>query len=297
MEFIGYEEGSPVYLRFLELPSATPFHTISWLRFVRTILPGSKIRFLVWHEGGYPSGIMPIVERRFLFVRAGYSVPFDAPGGPLGSPAPRDWHKPLSDYWRVRICDPEGVLTSPWSLIRVPVHLIDTARFSPSRSQIKATRQAERRGLSLERISGFSEEIYGLYCKVKAIKGGLRFGLRAMEALFTEMSGHILGFIARHEGRAVAFILNFFHNQRAVSYLHGFDREFAGLRPMSALIMRSVESARDMGITEFSLGSTTPGDKGQAAFKESFGAVPKPMNIHIKRGIFEMIPKRRDRTL
>ncbi len=216
-------------------------------------------------------------------MRAAYSVPFDAPGGPLGSRPPDDWHGAFAGYWQVRICDPENLLDPPWKTILVPVHSVDLSRFCPSRSQIKAARQAERRGLVLEELSDFSEELYGLYLKVKAIRGGLILGAPAMQALFSEMKGHIIGFIARQDDRPVAFILNLVHNRRAFSYLHGFDRSFASLRPMSALVLRSIESAKERGCSEFSLGSTTPGDPGQAAFKESFGAIPRPMRLHIKR--------------
>ena len=228
--------------------------------------------------------MMPLIERRFYLMRAAYSVPFDAPGGPLGSQPPRDWHRAFSGYWHARICDPENALDPPWKVVVVPVHSLDLGSFNPSRSQIKAARQAERRGLVLEELSDLSDELYGLYIKVKAIRSGLILGSPAMQTLFSEMKGHIFGFIARHEDRSVAFILNLYHNRRAVSYLHGFDRKFAPMRPMSALVFRSIESAREKGCSEFSLGSTTAGDPGQAAFKESFGAIARPMRIHIKRG-------------
>ncbi|MGB9590353.1 MAG: GNAT family N-acetyltransferase [Candidatus Hydrothermia bacterium] len=238
---------------------------------------------MVWHEWGYPSGIIPLIERRFYLMRAAYSVPFDAPGGPLGSQPPKEWHKAFAGYWHARICDPENALDSPWKAVIVPVHSVDLARFNPSRSQIKAARQAERRGLVLEDLSGFSGELYGLYLKVKAIRTGLILSPGAMQSLFSEMKGHIFGFMARQENKPVAFILNLIHNRRAFAYLHGFDRSFATLRPMSALVFRSIESARERGCSEFSLGSTTPGDAGQAAFKESFGAIARPMRIHIKQ--------------
>lgn len=216
-------------------------------------------------------------------MRAAYSVPFDAPGGPLGFRPPHGWHRVFAGYWHTRICDPESALDPPWKTTLVPVHSVDLSRFSPSRSRIKAARQAERRGLVLEELSGFSDELYGLYLRVKAIRRGLILSAPAMQALFSEMRGHIIGFIARQDARPIAFILNLVHNRRAFSYLHGFDRRFASLRPMSALVLRSIESAREGGCSEFSLGSTIPGDPGQAAFKESFGATPRPMRIHIKR--------------
>lgn len=284
MEFLGYEEGSSIYLGFLDESTATPFHTLSWLRFVKSILSNSRIRFLVWHEGGYPSGVLPLVERKLWGARTAFSLPFDAPGGPLGSPPAGDWHSVFDGYWHVRICDPGGVLRTPWETVFVPVHIIDLARFNPSRSQARAARQAEKRGLVVEELEGFSDELHVLYMRVKSQKGGLTFGRRAFRNLFTEMASHIFGFVGRYEREPVAFILNFIHGRRAVSYLHGFDRRFALLRPMSALIIRSIESARERGCSEFSLGSTTPGDPGLAAFKESFGAIVRPMRVHIKRG-------------
>jgi len=292
LEFLGYREGSSIYLRFLDSPSATPFHTLSWLRFVKGVLGNSRIAFLVWHDEGYPSGVLPLVERRFWGARFAFSVPFDAPGGPLGSPPPERWHRAFDGYWHVRVCDPERTLITPWETLLVPVHVIDLARFNPSRSQVRAARQAERRGLVVEELSGFSEELHELYMRVKAQRGGLTFGRRALQNLFSEMAGHTFGFVGRHEGKPVAFILNFAHNQKAVSYLHGFDRAFAALRPMSALIIRSVESAIERGCSEFSLGSTAPGDPGLAAFKESFGASARPMRIHIKQGALFRVAER-----
>ncbi len=240
---------------------------------------------------------MPLVERRLCLIRTAHSVPFDAPGGPLGSRPPDNWHRSFASYWHVRICDPENALDLPWKVVVVPVHSVDLWHFNPSRSQIKAARQAERRGLVLEELSGFSDELYGLYIRVKAIRGGLVLSSRSMQALFSEMKGHIFGFIARQENRAVAFILNLYHNRKAVSYLHGFDRKFSAMRPMSALVFRSIESAREKGCSEFSLGSTAPGDPGQAAFKESFGATARPMRIHIKTAGLSRLAERARKPL
>ena len=235
---------------------------------------------------------MPLIERKFYLIKAAYSVPFDAPGGPLGSQPPRDWHRAFVGHWHARICDPENLLDPQWKTVVIPVHLLDISRFNPSRSQIKAARQAEKKGLVIEELTGFSDELYALYMRVKIQRGGLTFGSQALRNLFAEMAGHTFGFVGRCEGEPVAFILNFIHNRKAVSYLHGFDRKFAPFRPMSALMLRSIESAKEKGCWEFSLGSTTPGDSGQAAFKESFGATARPMRIHIKRGRFFRLAER-----
>ncbi len=286
MEFLSYEQGIGLYLNFTGNEEATPFHTVSWLRFLAATLPGARIRFLFWDQDGYPIGVMPVVERVRFGIKAAYSVPFDAPGGPLGAPLPHGWESYFSGYLHARVVDNRGDMNCSWPFETRTAFIVNLNNPTVSRSQIKARRQAARRGLEVHEINALNGELFQLYKRVKRQRGGLTYSRSTLERMIQEMQGHIIGFSAVFQEKPIAFILNFKHNQNAIAYLHGFDRNYAHTRPMSALITQSIDRLREEGCSSYSLGTTDTRDTGQVRFKQSFGAKPREIRIFVKgRGL------------
>ncbi len=282
IEELPYKEGLQVYREFLELPEATPFHRPGWLEFLKGLFRG-EIKFLVWHQGGFPSGVMPFLEVRKLFLRAAYSLPLDAPGGALGSPPPPSWHLAFRKMVRVRVADHRRVIESPWRKVVLLQHRINlSSPLKPSSTRLKELRQSQRRGVEVS-LEKPKPEHYALYREVKARRGGFLLSegefLRAASAVPSRL------WAARVGGELAAFLLVFYHGSWAYTYLHGFRARFAKARPFVALLFHAIESARSEGREVFHLGLTNPDDEGVRKFKLSFGAEEFPYVIHYKRVI------------
>lgn len=270
-----------------QAPGATPFHLTGWSRAVERGT-GQKARYLVAERGSVPVGVLPLTAMRSpLFGKALVSAGFGVDGGVLGEgvdalaaaawdmaraggmgsvelrggPAPEGWAVNDSSYLgfvRPLAADDEAELKA-----------VPRKQRAELRKALALDLQIETGGWARDRAAHarvYGESVRNLGTPV--------FPRALFAAVLDELDADIL--TVRHEGRAVASVLNLYFGGTVYPYWGGGTQAARGLRANDAMYFALMRHARERGCTRFDFGRSKTGT-GAAAFKKNWGFDGQPL--------------------
>ena len=263
-------------------PDATPFHLPAWTRAVEAGCR-QRGRFLVAERSGEIVGLLSLTEMRSpLFGKALVSAGFAVDGGILG-----DGVEPLAaaaraiGYSTVELRG--GPAPAGWAVdqdtylgFARPLAADDEAELlAIPRKQRAEVRKALANDLDV--VTGGSElaaEHYRIYAESVRNLGTPVFPKRLFREVLTTMDADIL--TVRHQGRAVASVLNLYFNGTVYPYWGGGTEAARGLRANDRMYFALMAHARARGCTRFDFGRSKAGT-GPAAFKKNWGFAGVPL--------------------
>lgn len=257
-------------------PDATPFHLPAWSRAVERGC-GQRARYLVAEREGAIVGVLPLTEMRSpLFGNALVSAGFAVDGGVLGEggealvAAARGLGLPSIELRG-------GAAPAGWAVddttylgfVR-PLAADDEAELAAiPRKQRAEVRKALANDLDV--VTGGAEcaaEHYAVYAESVRNLGTPVFPRALFRAVLETMDADVL--TVRHNGRAVASVLNLYFNGTVYPYWGGGTVAARGLRANDRMYFALMGHARARGCTRFDFGRSKAGT-GAAAFKKNWG--------------------------
>jgi FemAB-related protein (PEP-CTERM system-associated) len=265
--------------------------TTSWRQVVKSVYGHSSF-YLIAQDGSTLRGVLPLIliESR-LFGRAFASSPFasagavcasdDAAATALVQSAIELSREHRVDYLELKSLRPtpcDGfVRYTGYSDYQLRLDALDTLwRASLDKGARAAVRQAERLGLTSEHGHHCLPDFY----QVMAVSMR-RLGTPMHSRLFYEKTLELFGeqanfVLIRHGSQAIAGALLIRHGN-LMSVLHtGSLSKFLRLRPNNLLYWEIIKQSVASGAAVLEMGRSLP-DSGIANFKQSFGAVGRPL--------------------
>jgi len=281
LRIVPLEEAKDEYRTALRRANnATVFHTVEWLECIHQALNGRV------YIGFAEDFAIPLFVKGKPPFRRVFSLPYDTYGGPLvrrnqtvsidALYAPLDWVR-IVDY-RTVVSEAKRFRALQW--VTHVIYLrggMGEVQDRYTGSLKKALKQAKRRGLDLETLRDPSElrVFYQLYLQTAKRNKLPVYPYRLFREIFERMvpKGYATFYLARHELEAVAGLLVLKDHNMALAWVDGYKEEALPLRPMNALIDKSIRDAARLRLNVYNLGSTPTNRPGIVKFKESFGAV------------------------
>jgi CelD/BcsL family acetyltransferase involved in cellulose biosynthesis len=290
-------------------PEATVFHTSAWASLWLEEWRGARWVAHVIEDGqGYAAGIAAVVRNRPL-GRTVFSMPYGTYGGPLvreGHPDPgaarRDllssFSRLLGSRWTMR----SEMTWYQGEIAEVPpelsplagfTHVLPLGRdfeslaegFTPAARRL--VRQAEESGLTIRAASGEQDvrAFYDIAVETVRRRGGKPKPWSLYERIHRTLvpSGVARFHLVHHGEVAVAGSLHLFHEGVATSWLPVSRRSSWPLRPNNFLVARTLETLCEAGYVEYNFGASPHDADGLIRFKESWGAVPRPLVVAGRR--------------
>jgi FemAB-related protein (PEP-CTERM system-associated) len=273
---------------------AAPFHRPEWLRAVETGC-GQKGFFLIAEDGdGRIGGVLPLTAvRSQLFGNALVSSGFAVGGGVLatgpaaeralveaaiakcrdlglgtlelrGGELPQGWHHDTGTYL---------------GFVRDLAKDDEAERLAIPRKQRAEVRKALGMGLEVETgdTPQLRAEHYAVYAESVRNLGTPVFPRALFTAVLDEFGADADILTVRHEGRAVASVLNLYANGTVMPYWGGGTQAARGLRANDLMYYALMLHARSKkGCTRFDFGRSKVGT-GPAAFKKNWGFEGQPL--------------------
>ncbi|WP_322963301.1 FemAB family XrtA/PEP-CTERM system-associated protein [Sphingomonas fuzhouensis] len=285
----------------------TPFHLTGWLK-AGAGGCGQTAHYLVAEDAdGAIVGVLPLSEIRSpLFGAAMVSTGFGVDGGVLGEGvaalAEAAWSLagekgiesvelrggPVPDGWTA---DGESYL----GFVR-PIAADDEAEMKAiPRKQRAELRKALAQDLEVVtgRDPAMLAEHYRVYAESVRNLGTPVFPAKLFREAVARLDADIL--TVRHQGRAVASVLNLYHGGTVYPYWGGGTKAARGLRANDLMYFALMRHARQRGCHHFDFGRSKVGT-GAAAFKKNWGFEGQPLvyasrSVHGPRAINPLNPK------
>lgn len=287
-------------------PRATLFLHPRWMRALLEGYPRYRPLYLVAESEGGAAGLLPLVRVSRLGLLQFLSLPFGTYGGPLVAPgadpetagvllrAFRDLSRtPRCLRFEMTLLDPSPDLRRDAAKVlegnvqEFRTHQVDLSRGMPHlwehgyrRGTRKCVRAAERAGVTVSVEEGEDAvtrlmELYGT--QVRNWPGITPYSPRLVRALAGDPAGDSRIYVARRDGAALAACLVLEHAGREVHpFVSGSLPEGRRLRAFHLLIHTALTDACARGFRTWNFGGSG-GDRRIEFFKESFGAVPRPL--------------------
>ncbi|MFQ5511345.1 MAG: lipid II:glycine glycyltransferase FemX [Candidatus Krumholzibacteriia bacterium] len=276
-------------------PKATFFHTHEWGQCVQSIFRGWNRFFLTARSDGELLAALPAMRLSKRGVFAMMSMPFGTYGGPLvAEGAPPGIGDDLSRRFfeaarPARVAFAE-LVDFPAQLAGVPFKRMrsveDEARvlsLDPGYENLfrgfkdtnrNKIRKAEKSGVKVRRAE--SREDFLAYDAVlsecsRRWEEPTQFHREFFDALWALHNGGIQMWLAEHDGRVIAGLLNFAHNESVMNWGTVSMPSARQLAPVNLLHARAIEHAVDHGFSLYNFGSSA-GLTGVDSFKATFGA-------------------------
>lgn len=286
---------------------ASVFHTSAWAHVWMEVWPEADWRAIAWQKDGRIVAGLGFIDRPSLLGRQILSMPDGTFGGPIvqsGMPADAaasvrrrllesyralirepfvarsqlTWPAPVDEQeWGVPGFEPEEGFTQVVPL--TPDFDALLGRLSHGvRSRV---RQAEEAGLVLRPVTDAAGvEAY----QELAARNALRHGSQPKPlALYHHVLGHLVPHglarfdLVEHAGQVIGGSLHLLGNGRALNWLTVADDDQRSLRPNHFVIARWLRELSASGYREYDLGASPPEAGGLIEFKESWGAVRRPV--------------------
>jgi FemAB-related protein (PEP-CTERM system-associated) len=263
-------------------PDATPFHLPAWSRAVERGC-GQRARFLVAERAGTIVGYLPLTEMRStLFGKALVSAGFAVGGGILG-----EGIEPLATAARA-VGYPSvelrgGAAPIGWSVDTTSALGFSRPLAADDEAELLAIPRKQRAEVrkalanDLEVVTGGAEradEHYRIYAESVRNLGTPVFPKRLFREVLATMDADILA--VRHQGVAVASVLNLYFNGTVYPYWGGGTEAARALRANDRMYFALMAHARARGCTRFDFGRSKAGT-GPAAFKKNWGFEGVPL--------------------
>lgn len=270
-------------------PAATPFHLPAWAQAVARGCGQRAHWLLAERADGRIAGLLPLTEMRSpLFGRALVSTGFAVDGGVLGEGADLLAAAAVALAGRLGCPSVEmrgGVAPAGWA--------IDEGSYLGFARNLAADDEAEllaiprkqraevRKALAapLDVTIGTdraaANEHYGIYAESVRNLGTPVFPRALFRAVLETMDADVL--TVRHEGRAVASVLNLYWRGTVYPYWGGGTHAARGLRANDRMYFALMAHARARGCTRFDFGRSKVGT-GAAAFKKNWGFDGVPLS-------------------
>lgn len=285
----------------------TPFHLTGWLKAGAKGCGQTAHYLLAEGQDGAIIGALPLSEIRSpLFGAAMVSTGFGVDGGVLGEGvdalAEAAWGLagekgiesvelrggPVPDGWTA---DADSYL----GFVR-PIAGDDEAEMKA----IPRKQRAElRKALAqdLEVVTGHDSKMlaehYRVYAESVRNLGTPVFPAKLFREAVARLDADVL--TVRHDGRAVASVLNLYHGGTVYPYWGGGTHAARGLRANDLMYFALMRHARQRGCDSFDFGRSKVGT-GAAAFKKNWGFEGRPLvyasrSVHGPRAINPLNPK------
>jgi hypothetical protein len=301
-----------------QAPGATAFHTSAWARLWTRHWPKARWETItVTGAAGYDAGLGFIVLEGPLGPRI-FAMPYGTYGGPLvrnGHPDPAAIRRGLLEAYARRI-HAAGIRSShlQWYEGRredlppglsVGTGVTHVRALQPDFDALLATlphsvrsrvQQAQRNGLAVTPVTDTRgvRAYHALAVKTITRHGGVpkpeALYLRIFEGLVPR--GLARFDLVEHEGRAIAGSLHLIFRDTAFNWLTIADEEHRRLRPNHLVIARVMRDLGRSGVREYNFGGSPPGADGLVAFKESWGASPRPVLDVTRRSLLDRLLRR-----
>ena len=271
-------------------PGATPFHLPQWGEAVAAGCGQRSHTLIAERADGGIAAILPLTHVRSpLFGQALVSTGFAVDGGVLGDPAAV---APLADEARAlatRLGCPSvelrgGALPDGWTVddatyvgfARDLAADDDAELLAIPRKQRAEVRKALGNGFTIAtgRDAAAADEHYRIYATSVRNLGTPVFPRALLRAVLATMDADVL--TVRHEGQAVASVLNLYLNGTVYPYWGGGTRAARGLRANDMMYFALMRHARTRGCARFDFGRSKAGT-GPASFKKNWGFEPRPL--------------------
>jgi lipid II:glycine glycyltransferase (peptidoglycan interpeptide bridge formation enzyme) len=144
-------------------------------------------------------------------------------------------------------------------------------------------RKAQRAGVTVRR--GNSTADFIAYQKVltdcaKNWDGRVRFGRGFFVRLSDSNTGGVQLWLAEHQGKVVAGLLNFMHGDSVMNWGAAMLRRSRSLSPMNLLHAQAIRDAVNRGLATYNFGSSA-GFDGVDSFKTTFGTTRVGYNHYV----------------
>ncbi|MET4896974.1 FemAB family PEP-CTERM system-associated protein [Sphingomonadaceae bacterium jetA1] len=287
--------------------AGTPFHRTGWL-LAGARGCGQRAHYLVAEDaGGAIIGVLPLSEIRSpLFGAAMVSTGFGVDGGVLGAGV----EELAAAAWtlaRARGIESVELRGGPapdgWSLdtdsylgfVR-PIAADDEAELKAiPRKQRAEVRKALSNDLQIATgtDAAMMTEHYRIYAESVRNLGTPVFPAALFREAMARLDADIL--TVRHQGRAVASVLNLYHQGVVYPYWGGGTQAARGLRANDLMYFALMRHARERGCHHFDFGRSKVGT-GAAAFKKNWGFDGQSLtyashSLHGPRAINPLNPK------
>ncbi len=284
------------YRELLEAsPHATVYQTLEWIDAFRD--PGASLVFV---ETGRDA-MVPFVCKGRGRLRRAWSLPFDTYGGVVGDPdGARATFGGMRAALRcpsVRIADYAGTIgIDCGTVVTVNTQMIDlsggypavTSRYTSTNRRL--IRQADERGVRVERMQDSADlEAFHFLHRLTAGRWGARpyplaFFRRVWEGMVPEDLATF--YLARDAaGEVVGGNLVLRYRDESIDWMWVYDSRRSELRVTNALIDVAVRDECRRGMRSLNLGTSPDERLGSVRFKQSFGAVPRPLRIVGSEGL------------
>ncbi|HYR51112.1 MAG TPA: GNAT family N-acetyltransferase [Candidatus Dormibacteraeota bacterium] len=288
---------------------ATVFHTSAWAELWLQEWRGARwVAFVIQDDAGYAAGIPAIVRNRGI-GRTVFSMPYGTYGGPIlrqGLSDPVSARAELLEAFARRAGSrwtlrsemtwyqgsvpeiPEALRPSESFTHVLPLSLDFEALargFHPSARRL--VRQAEESGLTIRAASGEEDvrAFYDLALRTVRRRGGNPKPYSLYGRIHRELvpKGLARYHLVHHGDRPIAGSLHLFHEGVAMNWLPVSLESSWHLRPNNFLIARTLETLCGAGYVEYNFGASPHDAAGLIRFKESWGAVPRPLAVAGRR--------------
>jgi len=290
-------------------PEATVFHTSAWAELWLHEWRGARwVAFVIQDDAGYAAAIPAIVRNRAI-GRTVFSMPYGTYGGPIlrqGLSDPVSARRELLEAF-ARRAGSRWTLRSemtwyPGSISEIPetlrpsesfTHILPLSLdfealargFHPSARRL--VRQAEESGLTIRAASGEEDvrTFYDLASRTVRRRGGNPKPYSLYGRIHRELvpKGLARYHLVHHGDRPIAGSLHLFHEGVAMNWLPVSLESSWHLRPNNFLIARTLETLCGAGYVEYNFGASPHDAAGLIRFKESWGAVPRPLAVAGRR--------------
>jgi CelD/BcsL family acetyltransferase involved in cellulose biosynthesis len=290
-------------------PEATVFHTSAWAELWLHEWRGARwVAFVIQDDAGY-AGAVPAIVRNRGIGRTVFSMPYGTYGGPIlrsGHPDPASARRELLEAFTRRAGSrwtlrsemtwyqgsvpeiPEALHPAESFTHVLPLSLDFEALargFHPSARRL--VRQAEESGLTIRAASGEEDvrAFYDLASRTVRRRGGNPKPYSLYGRIHSELvpKGLARYHLVHHGDRPIAGSLHLFHEGVAMNWLPVSLESSWHLRPNNFLIARTLETLCGAGYVEYNFGASPHDAAGLIRFKESWGAVPRPLAVAGRR--------------
>jgi FemAB-related protein (PEP-CTERM system-associated) len=292
IRYLGGAEDGLRWDRFvMASPQATFFHKEGWRRVVEAAF-GHKSHYLLAEIDGEIQGVLPLIRQRsLLFGDALISTPFCVYGGVASS---QDAVRSALESAAAELADELGVAylecrnrrksNSTWPGKDLYCSFSKTISSNPEenlaaipRKQRAEVRRGLKKGLLGEVDQDLAGACYDIYSQSVRNLGTPVFSRNYFSILKSVFGDECDGLVVRHEGKAVAAVVNFYFRNEVLPYYGGGSHEARRLGATHYMywdLMR--HASQERGATLFDFGRSKQGS-GSFAFKKYFGFEPKPL--------------------
>ncbi|HVI98533.1 MAG TPA: FemAB family XrtA/PEP-CTERM system-associated protein [Sphingomonas sp.] len=281
---------------FVRARGGSPFHRTGWSRAVERGC-GQRAHYLVAESAdGAIAGVLPTsAVRSPLFGAALVSAGFAVDGGVLGGGG-----APLGDLaWELAQEFGCPTLELRGGSVAGDGWQVDETTYVGFARDLAADDEAEllaiprkqraevRKGLAndltiaIGNDEAAAREHYAVYAQSVRNLGTPVFPAALFRAVLDEFGQDADVLTVRHQGRAVASVLNLYANDTVYPYWGGGTFSARALRANDRMYVELMRHARSRGCTRFDFGRSKVGT-GAAAFKKNWGFEPQPLAYAVR---------------